>query len=536
MFKLDVIYQLVIADFRERTRRYSFLIMLLGALFFGYLVITGKWSLSLGQYRGEYNSAWVGSLMASASTIMLAFFGFYLVKNSLSRDRRTGVGQILSTTPMRGVTYLAAKFCSNFAVLTLMAVVLAGAAVAMQLLSRVEGGFDLWDLVAPFLFVCLPTMTLVAAMAVLFESFAWLRGTFGNILYLVVAEFAFMNTLLFNSPFLDFGGLGLFIPSMEAAALEAYPGANLGLEMGFVGVIEESGQRAMKLFRWDGIDWSLGMVPLRLLWVGCAIGLTGVASLGFDRFDPARAGYKKKRKRTKKPAETIAPAPGAKKHVTATSPSQLGWREVAAAKRSFNPLRMLKAELRLMLKGYHWSWYAIAIGLIATLSAVPYEYARAFALPAVWIWPLPLWSAMGTREARFNTGQLVFSSPYPVSRQFPAVWAAGAVVALIAGGGMIVRDLVAGDAAHLQTLLVAVLFVPTLALALGALSGTKKLFEVLYLLVWYVGPVNRLAPLDFLGAGDAAVASVRPVVYLTITLLLILAAFFARRQRVASGA
>ena len=37
-------------------------------------------------------------------------------------------------------------------------------------------------------------------------------------------------------------------------------------------------------------------------------------------------------------------------------------------------------------------------------------------LLALWLWPLPIWSAMGTRERRHNTGQLVFSTPRPVWR------------------------------------------------------------------------------------------------------------------------
>ncbi len=195
MHAAGILYRLALADFLERTRRYSFLITLLGTLFFGFLVITGKWTLRLGEYRGEYNSAWVGSLMGSASTCMLAIFGFYLVKNSLSRDRRTRVGEILAATPLSNRLYMASKFVSNLAVLTVMATTLAVAAIVMQLLSPVEAGLDVWALVAPFVFVCLPVMTLVAAAAVLFESIRPLRGTMGNILYLFIAEAALLSLL-----------------------------------------------------------------------------------------------------------------------------------------------------------------------------------------------------------------------------------------------------------------------------------------------------------------------------------------------------
>ena len=43
MSQFEMIYRLAFGDFRERTRRYSFLFTLLGTVFFGYLVITGKY-------------------------------------------------------------------------------------------------------------------------------------------------------------------------------------------------------------------------------------------------------------------------------------------------------------------------------------------------------------------------------------------------------------------------------------------------------------------------------------------------------------
>src|SRR5215216_7505759 len=80
-------------------RRYSFLIMLGLAAFLGYQVAIGN-SVQLNEYRGEFNSAWVGSLMSLVTTFFLGWFAFYLVKGSVTRDRETGVGQIMATTPL----------------------------------------------------------------------------------------------------------------------------------------------------------------------------------------------------------------------------------------------------------------------------------------------------------------------------------------------------------------------------------------------------------------------------------------------------
>jgi hypothetical protein len=521
------LYRLALADFRERTRRYSFLITLLGTLFFGFLVITGKWTIRMGDYRGEYNSAWVGALMASASTVMLAYFGFYLVKNSLSRDRSTRVGEILASTPLPNHLYIASKFLSNLAVLTLMASALALSAVVMQLLAPGEVGFDLWALLAPFLFFCFPVITLVAAAAVLFESVRFLSGAVGNVLYFFIAEAALINSLLLNIPALDFSGFGLFIPSMQAAAEAAYPGVELGLQVGFVGYLPAAAEEATRFFHWAGIQWSLAMVPVRLAWIAAALGLIGIATLFFNRFDPALGRRRKKSAKRKKRRPLVTDAEG-------PSTAAISWTDVVPAQFDFHFLRMLRAELTLMIKGYHWSWYLVAASLIGVQLAVPYEYARTIGVSIAWIWPLAMWSSMGTREARFNTGQIVFSSPFPEKRQFPAMWLAGVAVAMLTGSGMMARALLTGELGHLFALLAGALFVPTLALFLGVISGTKKLFEVSYLLIWYAA-INQVPALDFFGLTDATAASALPQAYFVIAVGLLLSAFLYRKRQMVAG-
>jgi len=41
----------------------------------------------------------------------------------------------------------------------------------------------------------------------------------------------------------------------------------------------------------------------------------------------------------------------------------------------------------------------------------------------------------------------------------------------------------------------AALFIPSLPLALGVWSNNHKLFEVLYVTMWYLGPMNKLTSL-----------------------------------------
>ena len=188
MKTLNALYHLALADFLERARRFSFLLILAAVIYLGVLVINGTFFLYVMgggltmaslRYRGEFNSAWIGTMTMLVTNGVLSLFGFYLVSDCVKRDIRTGVGQIIATTPLRRVAYLVGKWISNFMVLFVLVLILAAAAVIMVLLKG-EAALDLGALLVPFLAVTLPNMALVAALAVVFETVPWLRGVVGN--------------------------------------------------------------------------------------------------------------------------------------------------------------------------------------------------------------------------------------------------------------------------------------------------------------------------------------------------------------------
>jgi hypothetical protein len=192
---------------------------------------------------------------------------------------------------------------------------------------------------------------------------------------------------------------------------------------------------------------------------------------------------------------------------------------------------LLVAELRLALKGYRWWWYAVAGGLLIAQLAAPLDVSRGPLLAVAWIWPILVWSALGTREARFGTDQLLFSCARILPRQFPAAWVAGILVAALTGLGAAVRLALAGQSAGLLAWAAGVLFIPSLALALGVWSGTSKFFEGLYTALWYVGPLNRAPGFDFTGSTNGPQAGRYAPLYLGVTAILVVAAFFRRARQ-----
>lgn len=71
--------------------------------------------------------------------------------------------------------------------------------------------------------------------------------------------------------------------------------------------------------------------------------------------------------------------------------------------------------------------------------------------------------------------------------------------------GVIVRLVALGDWPGVEKLVAGAFFLASLALGLGAASGSSKLFEAIYTVLWYIGPLNRVAALDYTqisGTGD----------------------------------
>ena len=505
-----VVYHLARADYLERTRRSSFLIILGLTVLAGYFYLpansstqkTLAFTLDFSGYRGVYNSAWVGTQVALFATLWLSLAGFYLVKNTVERDLRTGVGQIIATTSLRKVQYTSGKALSNFAVLTTMTVILAVVAGAIQLVRGEDMHLDLLALFTPFLFIMLPTMAVVAALAIFFETVAWLRGTLGNIVY------AFLMTTILTITFAvnignisDLLGLNFPLQQMQQGVKAAVPGFNGGLNIG-----TRFGTTAFRTFQWGGIQWTGEIIADRFFWVGVAFAIALFAALFFTRFDSGRE---------RRVVRSVASAllPGAVKEMPAPMPTQVHLTPLPTQKGAWRWIAILAGEMQLVLKGVVWWWFLGAVTFIVLCLFLPFDIALGYLFPVAWLWSLPLWSSLGNREARLHTTQLIFSTAHPLVRQLTMQWLAGVLLALLTASGMIVHFVLLSDWSGLLALGIGAVFVPALALTTGVWTGNSRFFEVAFVVLWYVGVINHVAALDFMGVNSSTIAMQIPLAY-----------------------
>jgi hypothetical protein len=517
MRRFAAVYQLARADFLERARTFQYLATLAITLWAGSAAVPPLGSkyiaFAVGSYRGIYNSAWMGIMFAILMTTLLSLFGFYLVKSAVQRDRDTRVGEIIASTSVGKFEYVLGKTLSNFAILMSIAAFLLIDAIVMQLVRGEDRHLDLIAILWPTVVFVVPVFALIAAIAVLFEVLPILRGGVGNVVYF----FLWTGLLSAGAAGGKAGSVGSALDAFGLSAIARSAGQTLShfdsrAHIGDIEVItwQDKGFH-LHTFLFNGMTIGGNVIAQRLAVLAVALAIVAISAIVFDRFSSAH------RVRASRKPGFFAGAAVRVERIT-----QPIFDIIFAS--SFSAL--LLAELRLMLKGANFWWYAVSVGLwFFTLFAA--GTLQSVALGIAWLWPILIFSQMGTRETLYQTEQLVYPSLHPLRRQFAAQLCAGIAMTLLIGSGAIIHDLSTGSTSGLPAALVAAVFIPTLALACGALSGTTRVFEIVYLILWYVGPMNA-TPLDY-----TKMAAIVP--YAVATVILAILAFYSRSVRLATA-
>ena len=488
-------FAVALADFRERSRSSKLLVVPVLIAYFAKVVAVDSTLVVGGQYTGVPTAAWYGGMVMGIGTTVLLFVGFPLVKGSLARDRQTNIAELVGTSPLSNRQYLVGKWLSNVAVLSIATGVLA-LATTVAFFAGGTGPFNAIALWLPFALVTLPSMGLVSAVAVCFETVKPFRGTAGTALYFIIAIGAISASLIVDTP-VDITGIAVLRNSMETAIATQYPA--------FEGPIRSfaytSTAGEVETFRWTGLGVTLRTLGSRLPIVVLSVCLLGVASVAFDRFDESPGWLRARFARwaaDDSPKEILSESTPATPSHTHAEPVTLA----PAGTDEFGVAQILAAEFRMAVRGQRRLWYLGCLAGFVATAVAPLDALGTLVLPIVLLLVLPIWSALGVREQFHRTEELVFIASNPFR-----LLSLSYLVSAGIGTGLVfpafVRFALSGQFHTLFGGLVAVLCLPAVALATGIWSGKPAVFEVGYLTAWYLGPMNGVAPLDYLSANQA---------------------------------
>jgi len=412
-----------------------------------------------------------------------------LINSGIKKDVDTGIGSIIATAPITNFKYLLSKQLSNYLVLV---TITACTFLVSLLMFYVRGKgypFVLSDFVLPYLFFALPALFLVAALAVAGEVFL---GTH-TILQVIVYFFLFgaviaasdknsFSTTGLADPF----GFSLMTGSVRNQVNTQFDEHIPQLSFGFI--FEK--HKPFKLFIWNGLTWTRAFLLSRLFWMGLGLAIVYFSSFFFHRFDVKQQGGKRKRLRAEEVKEAKPPGSFSAGVTSGQMPPIVG---------DYGILPLIKTELKLLTRqGNKWIWLVNGALWIA-LFLVPLNIAYIYLLPVLWFLQVTRWSEISTKEKANRLHYFTYASYKPLERMLPTQILAGIVLALALALPVVLRRAADSNFIAVINVINGSAFIVLLAVALGIVSGGKKLFEVTFFMLTYLA-VNRIQATDYLGS------------------------------------
>jgi len=510
---MNQVWQCIVADFRQRTRQQSFVVTLLAMSVLTLLFFPSPdahyQTLVINGYRGIYNSAWIGVCLAMLNVLFLPLICFYLVKNALELDRQSLTSELIAATPISKLIFLFAKWCTSVIILVSIVLVMLLSSILIQFYYGESYQIDLWALAWPQLIFVLPMLLTIAAIALMFESIKWLKGGLGNVVYFFLWIGSIVQTVE------SVTGVGTILKNLDEEVAERFPLNQGGTNIG-VSISNEANE--INTFVWQGIQPTMvhlqGVLPVLFICLSCLV----LAFINFDRFG-------KNSVPENKPTSWLT-------LTIKTKVDSLLDRFFAALTQHFAFTRLLRLELKLILKGHSGYWFIGLLVLNIVQLFISQNLLISLFLPLSWLWCVLVISQLGQLEKQSNTSELIIYSQQSSILQSFASYSAGWILLALASIGSVLRFTGSGDWLLLVQLIIAISFNVSLAYFCGTFTGTKRMFEVLYPAFWYLGPIQTALYVDFFGVnGQASWEAGIPYYFLAISIGLLTLAVSAKSTR-----
>lgn len=481
---MNNLYRIIKGDYLQRSRSYAFLITLAITIYAAYHFVPGPdanyTTLTIPGFKGAYNSVWAGHVTTLMTLVVLSLFGFPLINGAIKKDITTEVGLIIATTQISNLRYLLIKLANNFLILLTLSGLALLVGIGMFFIQKTNYPFHILDFLLPYLFMVVPAIFLISALAIVAEVFLSRQTILQFVIYFFIFNILIINAFLINSTnrngsmvknMVDGYGMGIMVTSIKQEINNQFNEKPLGVSLGYSTVEEKN----FRTFVWHGVSWDAPYLLSRLIWMGIAFAMVYFSSFFFHRFDFKSSLF----------AFRTLP----QHYFTATRTSNMPHFSKAAlppVAQAFGILPLVKTELMLMVrKGSKWLWLLNAGLWIATLFA-PLTVAYVYLLPILFFLQVSRVADLVTRDQTYRLHYFTYSSYQPLQRILPAQLLAGLGLLLALAIPVIFRLLFAANFLAIGQLINGALFILSLSIGLGVISGGKKLFEIFFLLLTYI--------------------------------------------------
>lgn len=520
---MNYLYPIIKADYLQRSRSYAFLITLAVTIYAAWSFVpppeANYTTLNLDSYKGVYNSAWVGHVTALMSTLILSLCGFFLVIGGIKKDVDTEVGLIIATTPISNFGYLLSKLFSNFLILLTISGLAFLVGILMFFIRSSGYPFHISDFLLPYLVMVVPAMFLISGMAILAEVFLGRKSVIQYLLFFFLfgVLMSNVNNNTKNPMVTVVDGLGIrtVFNSVKEKVNAEFNESIKTVSLGYL--IHKN--KTFKSFVWEGVSWSGLFLLSRALWISLMFGLVYLSSFFFHRFDFKQA-VKKEKKNTQED------------FLKQTAATYTGFQRSALPPiiADYGIIPFIKTELLLMVrKDSKWLWIT-NIGLWVATLFVPLQVAYSFLLPVLLFMQVGRISELTTKEKTNRVHYFSYASYKPLQRMLPAQIIAAFFLLIVLALPVIGRLLMASNLMAMLQVMNGSLLIVLLSVCLGILTGSKKLFEILFFALTYI-VFQGIPEAHYLGAIAFENYGGMVVIILMINIFLLICSFAIRNYQ-----
>ncbi|MBB6270742.1 hypothetical protein HDF26_001169 [Pedobacter cryoconitis] len=521
-------YNIIKADYLQRTRSYSFLITLIVTVYIAYLFVplhTANYTtLDVPGFKGAYNSAWAGYISGIMTTVMLSIYGFLLVNNSIKKDIETEVGLIIASTPISNFSYLFSKQLSNFLVLLTIVGCTFIVSIIMFFVRGTDYPFVFSAFLYPYLIFAVPAMSLVASLAVVAEVFLDRKSILQFLVYFFVFGFtmAAIKTHEADSliTLIDPFGLKTMTSSITNDINSQFHTHIKDASFGFI----FRDKQAFQVFVFEGVNWQLPFLLSRIVWIGFSLALVYFSSFFFHRFDFKQTVSKK----NNKPVQLTADLVSDEKEMI--SPAGISRALLPPLVFDYSIFPFVKTELLLMIRKGNQLLWLVNAGLWIAMFFVSLPIAHSYLLPVLLFLQVIRWSDLTTKEKTNRLHYFSYAAYRPLFRILPAQILSGIIVAMVMALPVIVRYAIISDLFAVVNIINGSVLIILLAVCLGIITEGKKLYEIIFFMLTY-SAVNKLPITDYLGGAPHDNHLVYISVLSGLNIILVLVSFIVRNYQ-----
>jgi hypothetical protein len=516
--KLHIIKVLAGNEVRVRLRRLSTLVAIFAVIVLSWMMVpapdSGMALITLDDVRVLNTSTALAFGTASLAAIIFGLGSFYLTRGRVGEDMRSGVGNVIAASQISNGLFLISRWVGGVAYMLALTAALLGTSLVLHVI-RGDGPIEITVYLQIYALILLPMMLFGVSCAVLFDSFAFLMGKFGDVAFFFVWAMQLGMMGASSDGAKDVSSLMLFDLSGLVAGFVAIQQVVHSTNVS-VGISEYN--KALPAISLPHIVWSLQIIAFR----------TGAALLAMLPLLPAVWKFHR------------------------YSPDRV---KVGVARVRRSPIAMLNGWLRPLSRFVHPLFRLagslpgmagqvladVALSLVTSPLAIVLLFVFSMAglvvdssmLPGLLIFAVAYWgifvSDISTRDHAANAENLAGTARGGKTQRFIGQLLAANVLGLMFMGVIALRWSF-DQPLRAATLVSGIVFLSALSSAFGRLSRTPRTFIALFLFAMYISLNGDLAMMDMVGVKGLANISTMSTQMIIAAAAIVVGYFYNRKQ------